>query len=83
MDSYDKANELIELFSTKTTVIYSENSIPNLLHADKTKDSAIEDAILHVKELIKTLQLCNCGVYSITYLTDVITQLQKRKTNGR
>lgn len=83
MDSYYKAQELIDIFKTKSSVLYSEDSIPNILTATKTKNAAIEDAILHVNELIKIIHDCKCTIYSITYLTDVINQLKRLKTNGR
>ena len=49
-----KANELVEKYQKqKVSILYYENSIPNIVHSEMVNKSAIQCAIICVEEIIK------------------------------
>ena len=80
MTPKEKAIELVERYSMKVSVYFTEDSIPRIVNADLRKESAKEFALIAVDKIIDfeklMIQRFNLGYYS-SYWIEVKQEIEK------
>jgi hypothetical protein len=75
----EKAQELVDKFKIKVNLIYTEDSIPALINAPMTMESAKQCALICVNELLtfREALFINEGSMAYLYLKEVKEEIEK------
>ena len=73
MDAKEKAKELFKKYSIKVKVSYTEDSIPNIKHAEMCKISSKKCALIAVDEIVASKPIGN----SLEFWNEVKQEIEK------